>query len=277
MPGDWAGPLDPALSADHDGRRGCPDPDCGNAGVRVRTLWLSAHLGSSRSGGLESEPEEGGADLAARRTPGTPETTKAGPAVASGRFLSETMAMLAQPCLGYDFVEDRTHNDRKFRMLTVIDEFSRECLAIEVARRLTSDDVLDVLTRLMTDRGPPDHIRSDQGVEFAASPVRRWLSALGVKTAFIEKASPWENGYNESFNGKLRDELLNGEIFYTLVEAKILIERWRRHYNQVRPHSALGYRPPAPAAIVLQLAQRSIPIEAFRVPGPRAEINVRLA
>lgn len=150
----------------------------------------------------------------------------------------------------YDFVQDRTHDGRTIRMLTVIDEFTRECLAIEVARRLRHDDVLHVLAGLFTRHGPPDHIRSDNGSEFTAIAVREWLPRLGVKTLFIEPGSPWENGYNESFNGKLRDELLNGEIFYTLREAKVLIERWRLHYNTIRPHSSLGYRPPAPAAIL---------------------------
>jgi putative transposase len=150
----------------------------------------------------------------------------------------------------YDFVQDRTHDDRPFRMLTVIDEFTRECLAIEVARRLRSDDVLHCLASLFTDRGPPRHIRSDNGPEFIATAVRDWLGRMNVTTLYIEPGSPWENGYNESFNGKLRDELLNREIFYSLREAEILIERWRKHYNTVRPHSALGYRPPAPATIV---------------------------
>ena len=150
----------------------------------------------------------------------------------------------------YDFVQDRTHDGRTIRMLTVIDEFTRECLAIEVARRLRHDDVLHVLAGLFTRHGPPDHIRSDNGSEFTAIAVREWLPRLGVKTLYIEPGSPWENGYNESFNGKLRDELLNGEIFYTLQEAKVLIERWRQHYNTIRPHSSLGYRPPAPAAIL---------------------------
>jgi len=148
----------------------------------------------------------------------------------------------------YDFVQARTHDGRAFRMLTVIDEFSRECLAIEVSRRLRSDDVLQVLADLMVHHGPPDYIRSDNGPEFTAKVVRAWLARVKVKTLFIEPGSPWENGYNESFNGKLRDELLNGEIFYTLKEAKVLIEEWRRHYNTIRPHSALGYKPPAPEA-----------------------------
>ena len=125
-------------------------------------------------------------------------------------------------------------------MLTVIDEFSRECLAIAVARHLRSDDVLHVLTYLFTRHGAPDYIRSDNGSGFTAKAVRAWLPRVGVKTLYIEPGAPWENGYNESFNGKLRDELLNGEIFYSLTEAKVLIEQWRIHYNHIRPHSALG-------------------------------------
>ncbi len=150
----------------------------------------------------------------------------------------------------YDFVEDRTHDNRKIRMLTIIDEFTRESLAILVARYLRSDDVLDKLAELFVERGPPDYIRSDNGPEFTAHAVRDWLGRIGVKTLFIEPGSPWENGYNESFNSKLRDELLNCEIFYTLKEAQVLIEQWRVHYNTVRPHSSLGYRPPAPEAIL---------------------------
>jgi len=148
----------------------------------------------------------------------------------------------------YDFVFDRTHNGRPLKMLTVVDEYSRESLAIEVGRRLTSKDVIRVLAGLMLRHGIPEHIRSDNGPEFVAKAVREWLARLGTETLFIEPGSPWENGYIESFNGKLRDELLNGEIFYTLTEARVLIEGWRRHYNRVRPHSSLGYRPPAPEA-----------------------------
>jgi putative transposase len=143
----------------------------------------------------------------------------------------------------------RTHDGRAFRLLTIIDEYTRECLAIEVARRLDADAVLHLLTELFVSRRPPDYIRSDNGPEFTATAVREWLSRIGVKTLYIEPGSPWENGYNESFNGKLRDELLNGEIFYSLKEAQILTERWRREYNTIRPHSALGYKPPAPEAV----------------------------
>ena len=145
---------------------------------------------------------------------------------------------------------ERTTNGRAFRILSIIDEFTRECLRIKVNRKITSQDVIDELFNLFIFRGIPKHIRSDNGPEFTARAVRRWLSRLGVKTLFIEPGSPWENGYIESFNGKLRDELLNRKIFTTLIEAKMLIEQWRQEYNHVRPHSALGYQPPAPEAIM---------------------------
>jgi len=150
----------------------------------------------------------------------------------------------------YDFVEDRTHDGRKFRMLCVIDEFTRESLAIRVKRRLNSNDVLETLADLMILRGPPAYVRSDNGPEFIAASLRKWIAAVGSQTAYIEPGSPWENGYCESFNSKLRDELLNGELFFSLAEAQVVIESWRRHYNAIRPHSSLKYRPPAPEAIV---------------------------
>ncbi len=150
----------------------------------------------------------------------------------------------------YDFVHDRTKDGRAFRMLTVIDEYSRECLAIVTKRKLKSGDVLEALENLFIDRGMPDHIRSDNGAEFTAIAVREWLGKMEVKPTYIEPGSPWENGYNESFNGKLRDELLDRELFDTLHEAQVLIERWRVHYNTKRPHSSLGYRPPAPQTIL---------------------------
>ena len=146
----------------------------------------------------------------------------------------------------YDFVMGRTSDGRVFRMLNIIDEYTRECLAILVRRRITSQEVIDRLFELFVLRGIPKHIRSDNGPEFTAKAIRSWLNRIGVKTLFIEPGSPWENGYIESFNGKLRDELLNCEIFTTLIEVKVLIEQWRREYNQVRPHSSLGHRPPAP-------------------------------
>ncbi|WP_426958907.1 IS3 family transposase [Muricoccus radiodurans] len=151
----------------------------------------------------------------------------------------------------YDFVEDRTRDGRKFRMLNVVDEFTRECLAIRVGRQLRAADVIDVLSDLFILRGTPGHVRSDNGPEFAATAVRSWINGVGAKTAFIEPGSPWENGYVESFNGKLRDELLNREMFNTLAEAKVLIEQWRCHYNTVRPHSSLRYQPPAPEVVLL--------------------------
>jgi len=150
----------------------------------------------------------------------------------------------------YDFVKSRTEDGRAFRILTMIDEFTRECLAMLVSRRITSQDVIDQLFQLFVLRGIPEYLRSDNGPEFTARAIRKWLAKIGVKTLFIEPGSPWENGYIESFNGKLRDELLNREVFSTLTEAKVLIEEWRREYNGFRPHSSLGYRPPAPEAIL---------------------------
>lgn len=150
----------------------------------------------------------------------------------------------------YDFVHDRTHDGRTFRMLTIIDEYSRECLAIVTKRKLKSSDVLEALETLFIRHGVPDHIRSDNGSEFTAKAVQSWLTKMEVKPSYIEPGSPWENGYNESFNGKLRDELLDRELLTTLQEAQILIERWRVHYNTKRPHSSLGYRPPAPETIL---------------------------
>ena len=149
----------------------------------------------------------------------------------------------------YDFVADRTHDGKAYRMLTVIDEHTRECLAIRVERKLSSEEVIETLAELFIERGIPKHIRSDNGPEFCAKAVREWLQRLEVGPLFIEPGSPWENGYNESFNGRLRDELLNGEIFYTLKEAQILIENWRVEYNTIRPHSSLGYHPPAPETV----------------------------
>jgi transposase InsO family protein len=154
----------------------------------------------------------------------------------------------------YDFVEDRTHDGRKYRMLNVVDEFTHESLAIRVRRKLKSIDVIDVLSELFVLRGVPGHIRSDNGPEFIAEAVQAWIAAVGSKTAYIAPGSPWENGYVESFNARLRDELLNGEIFYSLREAQIVIESWRRHYNAVRPHASLGYKPPAPEVFIPALA-----------------------
>jgi putative transposase len=146
----------------------------------------------------------------------------------------------------YDFVEAQTHDGRRIRLLTLIDEFTRECLAIRVARRINSLGVIETLADVMLTKGIPEHIRSDNGAEMTSRTVQNWLAGLGSKPLYIEPGSPWENGYCESFNGKLRDECLNQEIFYSLKEARVVIEQWRKQYNTVRPHSSLGYRPPAP-------------------------------
>jgi putative transposase len=164
----------------------------------------------------------------------------------------------------YDFVEDRTHDGRKYRMLNVIDEFTHECLAIRVARKLKATDVIDVLSDLFILRGVPGHVRSDNGPEFVAEAVQAWITAVGARMAYIAPGSPWENGFIESFNARLRDELLDGEIFYSLREAQVVIESWRRHYNHVRPHASLGYRAPAPEVIVPAFA-------SFRLASPPAQ------
>jgi len=150
----------------------------------------------------------------------------------------------------YDFVSDRTTDTRVIRFLTILDEYGRESLKIHIERKITAYDVIEQLAELFVERGVPDYIRSDNGPEFTAKVVRGWLKRLGVKTLFIEPGSPWENGYIESFNGKFRDELLNREIFDTVLEARIITEKWRKEYNTKRPHSSLGYRPPAPEAIL---------------------------
>jgi len=148
----------------------------------------------------------------------------------------------------YDFVSTFTHDGRTVRMLNLIDEYTRECLAIRMARRLNSRDVIEVLAAAMIEHGIPEHIRSDNGPGVVAIELRKWLSVTGVRTLYIEPGSRWENGYCESFNSKLRDEFLNGEIFYSLKEVQVLAERWRVYYNTERPHSSLNYRPPAPTA-----------------------------
>ncbi|MFZ0816322.1 MAG: IS3 family transposase [Candidatus Sulfotelmatobacter sp.] len=168
----------------------------------------------------------------------------------------------------YDFVKAMTHDGRALRILVVIDEYTRECLALRVARRLGSLQVIETLADVMLVRGIPEHIRSDNGPEFIAEELRKWLGKVGTRTLYIEPGSPWENGYCESFNGKLRDEFLNGEIFYSLKEAQILTERWRVEYNTERPHSALGYRPPAPQAILPKQPGHGDMENASRFPHP---------
>jgi transposase InsO family protein len=179
-------------------------------------------------------------------------------------YLNDGSCIRLRPCWknhvwAYDFVAEKLYDGRKIRMLTVVDEYSRECLAIRVNYQMKASDVIDVLSDLFLTYGIPDHIRSDNGSEFTAQIVKDWLEALGVKTLYIDPGSPWENGYNESFNGRLRDELLDGEIFYTLKEAQAIIGNWRQHYNQVRPHSSLGYKPPAPLARMIEGACAQAP------------------
>ena len=156
----------------------------------------------------------------------------------------------------WDFVMDRTDDGRPIKMLTLIDEYTKEALAIHPARRICANDIIDIFADVMIERGVPEFIRSDNGPEMVAKTLRNWLARLGAKTLYITPGSPWENGYCESFNGKLRNELLNGEIFYTLREVQVVIEEWRQHYNRVRPHSALGYRPPAPETTALRLTMK---------------------
>ena len=157
----------------------------------------------------------------------------------------------------FDFVETQTHDGRRIRLMTLIDEFTRKCLDIRVARRINAIGVIETLADVMLFVGLPTYIRSDNGPEMVAGALRDWLTGLGTGNLYIEPGSPWENGYCESFNGKLRDEFLNGEIFYSLREAQVVIEKWRIYYNTKRPHSSLGYRPPAP----LTIASKTIPLD----------------
>lgn len=178
------------------------------------------------------------------------EPIEAGTALAQRRIVCPTATRVSQPHLviWLRALPDRRRN--VFRTLNILDEFNRECLAIKVERRFNGSSVIDALSDLFIPLGAPAFIRSDNGPEFVAQAVRDWIAAVGARTAYIESGSPWENGYCESFNVRFRDELLNGEIFYSPREAQVLIEQWRRHYNTKRPHSALGYRPPVPETVV---------------------------
>jgi transposase InsO family protein len=146
----------------------------------------------------------------------------------------------------YDFVAERTRDGRAIKILNIIDEFSKECICSYVARRITSREIIFILADLFIKRGCPKHIRSDNGSEFIAKKLLSWFKTIEVAPLFIEPGSPWENGYCESFNGKMRYELLDGELFYTLKEAQIIIEKWRIQYNTIRPHQSLGNRSPVP-------------------------------
>ena len=158
----------------------------------------------------------------------------------------------------YDFVEDKTMDGRKIRILNVIDEHTRECLASIARRHFRSKDVIETLADIMIRVGVPAHLRSDNGPEFIARALRSWLADLGVACAYIEPGSPWENGYIESFNSRMRDEHLNGELFGSLYEAQVLTDRWVRYYNTIRPHSSLGGRPPAPQSYVIGLELKTV-------------------
>src|SRR6202789_3801418 len=171
----------------------------------------------------------------------------------------------------YDFVSARTHDGRSVRLLNLIDESTRECLLIRAERRWSSAKVIGALADVMVWKGVPEHLRSDNGPEFVAKDLRKWLADTGAKTLYIEPGSPWENGYCESFNSKLRDEFLNGALFYSIKELRVLAERWRVHYNTVRPHSSLGYRPPAPEAWLTSTSwQHGEPVASL--PAPHAAI-----
>jgi transposase InsO family protein len=186
-------------------------------------------------------------------------------------YLNDGSLMRLRPCWknhvwAYDFVADRLSCGTKIRFLTVVDEYTRECLALRVDYRLGADDVMAVLTDLFISCGIPDHIRSDNGSEFTAKSIQDWLRRLGVKTLYITPGSPWENGYNESFNGRFRDEFLSCEVFYTLKEAEVLTAEWRYLYNHIRPHTSLGYKPPAPLARIKEEACANAPASSFMPP-----------
>jgi transposase InsO family protein len=200
---------------------------------------------------MASEPQTSGKDLAKRRIKGAAETVESGHLWLNNGSCVRLRPEHKGPVWSYDFVTDHTEDSKTFKILNIINEYTRECLTTLVERKIKADDVIDQLFNLFVFRGIPDHIRSDDGPEFTAGAVRKWLNRLGVKTLFIGPGSPWENGYIESFNRKMRDELLNRELFYTLEEARVLINQSRREYNQIRPHSAKHYQPPAPKAILV--------------------------
>jgi putative transposase len=168
----------------------------------------------------------------------------------------------------YDFLSDRTEDGRQLKLLVVIDEFTRECLAAEVGRTFTARDVMLTLQYLFAVRGTPEHVRSDNGPEFIAKELQRWLERAAVRTLYIQKASPWENGYVESFNGKLRDELLNRELFLSVPEARYVLDEWRQEYNHRRPHGSLNWQTPAAYAAKLVDRQAGAFSAAPRVESP---------
>ena len=173
----------------------------------------------------------------------------------------------------YDFVEDKTMDGRKIRWLNIIDEHERACLFSKPRRSWRGNDVIEALAEVMIFRGTPEYLRSDNGSEFVAKKLREWLQNIGVITTYIQPGSPWENGYCESFNGRMRDEFLNGELFGNMYEAQVLTKRWVDYYNKIRPHSSLGWRPPAPQSGLLSVktcaenilhGKGTLPVEALK-------------
>ena len=220
--------------------------DIDSHAVRYGPLGLLSGHCSAAVGRRGRECQAGRADLAAGGAEGYGEAAEARAAFARVRIVHAGAAEHPNQVWSCDHVENRTHNGRRCPMIKVINEFTRECLAIWIGWNLKEIDVIDVLSDLFILRDVPGHIRSDNGLEFIDSAVQ---ASVGARTAFIAPGSPWENGYRESFNAKLRDELLDGEIFYSVGEARGVVEGWRRHYNAVRPHLSLGYRPLAPEAV----------------------------
>ena len=242
--------IDTALRACGRGLRTGVDRGDRGAGEPVRQVRLSEDRSTAEATRLGGQPQASGADLEAGGAEGAQKQPKRSRLWRNDGSCVRLRPQRRNHVWAYDFVFTRTHDGRSVRLLTVIDEYTRECLAIRAERSIKSVDVIETLAGLMLRRGVPEHIRSDNGPEFTARAVRAWLGRVGAKTLYIEPGSPWENGYVESFNGKLRDELLDREIFYALREAQVPTARYRQTYNRIRPHSSLGYRPPAPAAIL---------------------------
>jgi len=237
-----------------------PQPDSSQERVRQRIIALAKEYGRSGyrtiAGMLTREGWDVGKDRVSTiwRQEGLKVPTK--PPKRARLWRADGSCLRLRPerphhVWSYDFMADRTHDGRPFRILTILDEYTRECLASVVARRMGSQEVILLLADLFLKHGLPQYIRSDNGPEFIAIKLRHWLTTLSVAPHYIEPGSPWENGDIESFNGKMRAQFLDGELFYTLREAQILTDRWRMHYNTVRPHSSLGGQPPAPETFQL--------------------------
>ena len=261
MPGPAAAEIDAKVLSQISQRRGTTDQTDHRACYRIWSLRLSENHGTAARGRVEGQPQAGRKDLEAEGVEGACEAAEAWPLVAQRWFMHPVSAGLQGPRL---VLRLRRGPDEKRPALENVDSDRRAHERVlghqggEIDHR--SQDVHECLAELFVCRGTPDHIRPDNGPEFTARAVREWLARVNVKTLFIEPGSPWENGYIESFNGKLRDELLNREIFFTLTEAKVLVERWRQEYNTRRPHSSLGYRPPAPETIATAPPPGEVPL-----------------